>query len=76
MHAINLPELESDLREWLSRRAASHGLSLEEEVRAILRETQAREEAPAWEAALADPMPLPSGCPPSVEIIRQMRDER
>lgn len=80
MNAISLPQLDPDLQAWLSLRAASHGVSLEEEVAAILRATQAREgPAPAadlWDRLLGEPMPLPPGSPSSTEVIRQMRDER
>jgi len=82
MNAIRLPQLDPDLQAWLSRRAASHGVSLAEEVAAILRTEQAREapaagaDAAAWDRLLGQPTRLPPGSPSSTEIIRQMRDER
>lgn len=70
MNAISLPELEPDLQDWLSRRAAARGVSLAEEVQSILsatRDGDASGPAVDWQAALAEPMPLPPGCPPSLE---------
>ena len=85
MNAIRLPELDPDLQAWLSRRAANHGVSLEEEVAAILRREQARE-APAascvasakarWDALFAKSIKLPPGAPDSTDLIREDRDSR
>ena len=82
MNAITLPELDPDLEAWLSRRAAAHGVSPEDEVAAILRTDQAREvpaavpDAATWDRLLPQPVRLPPGSPSSTDIIRQMRDER
>lgn len=82
MNAISLPD-DPELTEWLSRRAASHGVSPAEEAAAILRAQRAREvpaeqtpdQAP-WDALLGAPMPLPDGLTNTSDLIRQMRDAR
>ncbi len=84
MNAIRLPQLDPDLQAWLSRRAASHGVSLAEEVAAILRTEQARD-APAaapdasqarWDALFSQAIRLPPGAPNSTDLIREDRDSR
>lgn len=85
MNAISLARLDPELQAWLSRRAASHGVSLEEEVAAILRATQAREGTASpspgtaqarWEALFAKAVRLPPGAPDSTDLIREDRDSR
>ena len=84
MNAIRLPELDPDLEAWLSRRAATHGVSLAEEVAAILRTEQAREVPTAapdaaqarWDALFAKAIKLPPGAPNSTDLIREDRDSR
>lgn len=86
MSAISITGLEPELEEWLSRRAASHGVSLAEEVQAILREEKARE-APsrpldeaarraAWDSLFAAAYKPPPGAPDSTDLIREDRDSR
>ncbi|MDO9709168.1 FitA-like ribbon-helix-helix domain-containing protein [Paracraurococcus lichenis] len=85
MNAISLPELEPDLQDWLSRRASAHGVSLAEEVRAILRAQKSHEVPPTpplddaarkakWEALFAMAIKMPPGAPSTLELLREDRD--
>lgn len=82
MSAMSIRRIEPELYEWLRSRAAGHGVSMEEEVRSLLRAARDAEEAERrkdeqarWQA-LFDLAVKPSPGPDSTEIIRQMRDER
>ena len=83
MNAISVRRIEPDLHAWLRDQAASHGVSMEEEVRAILRaareaaeEGRRATERARWEAIFARAITPPPGTPDSTEIVRRMRDER
>ena len=83
MSAMSIRRIEPELYEWLREQASRHGVSLEEEVRSLLRAARdaaeaerRREEQARWEAVFAEAVRLPPGTPDSTEIIRQMRDER
>jgi plasmid stability protein len=83
MNAISIRRIEPELHAWLQEQAARDGVSMEEEVRRLLRaardaaEQRRREEERArWEALFARAIKPPPGSPDSTEIIREMRDER
>lgn len=83
MNAMSIRRIDPEIREWLRQQAARHGVSMEEEVRAILRRSREaaeaerrREEQARWEDLFAKAVTLPPGSPNSTDIIRRMRDER
>lgn len=83
MNAMSIRRLEPELHEWLREQAAQHGVSVEEEVRSLLRAARdaseaakRREEQARWEAVFAQSIKLPPSAPDSTDIIRRMRDER
>ncbi len=83
MSAISVRRLEPELHAWLQEQASRHGVSMEEEVRRVLRaareaaETEEREARKArLEALFAKAIKPPPGTPNSTDVIRQMRDER
>lgn len=81
MNTISIHRLEPELQAWLQAQATAHGVSMEEEVRRVLR--AARAAAERQEPTRADReglfqmaiKPGPGSCS-STEILRQMRDER
>lgn len=79
---MSIRRIEPELHDWLREQAAQHGVSVEGEVRSLLRAardaTEAakrRDEQARWEAVFALAV-TPGPGPDSTEIIRQMRDER
>lgn len=82
MNAMSIRRIEPELHDWLREQAAQHGVSVEEEVRSLLRAARdagqaakRRDEQARWEALFALSV-KPEPGPDSTEIIRQMRDER
>ena len=83
MSALSIRRIEPELHAWLREQAERDGVSLEEEVRRLLRaardaaEAKRREEERArLEAIFARAIRPPPGTPESTEVIRRMRDER
>lgn len=83
MTAISVRRIEPDLHAWLQEQAARHGVSMEEEVRRVLRaareaaEAERREEREArWQALFALAYTPPPGTPSSTHLIREDRDSR
>lgn len=82
MNAMSIRRIDPDVHSWLREQAERHGVSMEEEVRSLLRAARdadlaarKRDEQARWQALFALSVePLPG--PDSSEIIRQMRDER
>lgn len=82
MNAISVRRLDPELHAWLQEQAAAHGVSMEEQVRRVLRAARDAAEAERskqaeerWQA-LSDLAIKPApGSPSSTEILRQMRDE-
>ena len=83
MNAISIRRIEPELHAWLREQAAAHRVSMEEEVRALLRaardQAEARrraEEQAAWQALFAKAITPPPGAPTSTELLREDRDSR
>ena len=83
MTAMTVRRIDPDVHSWLREQATQHGVSVEEEVRTLLRAARdaavaarRREEQARWEAVFAQSITLPPGAPASADIIREMRDER
>ncbi len=83
MNAISVRRLDPDLHAWLREQASAHGVSMEEEVRRVLRAAREAAEADAQaerkarlEALFARSIKPPPGTPCSTDVIRRMRDER
>lgn len=80
MNAMSIRRIEPELHDWLREQAAQHGVSVEEEVRSLLRAARdaakRRDEKARWDAVFAQSVKLPPGTPDSTDVIRQMRDER
>ena len=80
MNAMSIRRIEPELHDWLREQAMQHGVSVEEEVRSLLRDAaetaRRRDEQARWEAVFAQSIALPPGTPDSTDIVRQMRDER
>lgn len=82
MAAMTVRRLDPDVHSWLREQATQHGVSVEEEVRTLLRAARdaavaarRREEQARWKALFALSV-KPAPGPDSTEIIRQMRDEQ
>lgn len=82
MNAISVRRLDPDLHAWLQEQASAHGVSMEEEVRRLLRAAreaeQARRQAERQaflNAVSAKAIRMPSGSPSSTEVLRRVRDE-
>jgi plasmid stability protein len=83
MNAISIRRIEPELHAWLQEQAARDGVSMEEEVRRLLRaardaaEQRRREEEQArWDALLSLAYTPPPGAPSSTDLIREDRDNR
>ena len=83
MNAISVRRIEPDLHAWLQDQAAAHGVSMEEEVRRVLRAAREAEQAARrasdqakWQALFALSYTPPPGTPPAEDIIREERDRR
>ncbi len=83
MNAMSIRRLDPDVHSWLREQAAEHGVSVEEEVRSLLRAARdeavaakRREEHARWDAVFAQAITPPPGAPRSSDVIRKMRDER
>jgi plasmid stability protein len=83
MNAMSIRRIDPDVHGWLREEAARHGVSVEEEVRSLLRAARDAsvaakrgEEQARWDAAFAQSITLPAGSPNSTDVIREMRDER
>lgn len=83
MSVMSVRRLDPDVHAWLREQAAEHGVSVEEEVRSLLRAARdaavaakRREEQARWDAVFAQAITLPPGAPRSADVIRKMRDER
>jgi plasmid stability protein len=83
MNAMSIRRIDPDVHAWLREQAALHGVSVEEEVRSLLRAARdaavaarRRDEQARWDAVFAQAITLPPGAPDSTDIIREMRDER
>jgi plasmid stability protein len=81
MNAISIRRIEPGLHAWLREQASAHGVSMEEEVRNLLRaardaaEARRRaEEQAAWQALFALAYKPPPGSPDSVTLLREDRD--
>lgn len=79
---MTVRRIDPDVHSWLREQATQHGVSVEEEVRTLLRAARdaavaarRREEQARWEALFALSV-KPEPGPDSTEIIRRMRDER
>ena len=83
MSAISVRRIEPELHAWLHEQAAAHGVSMEEEVRRVLRAareaaeaTRREEEQARWDALFARAVKPPPGAPTSTEMLREDRDNR
>jgi plasmid stability protein len=83
MNAMSIRRIEPELHDWLREQAMQHGVSVEQDVRSLLRAARdaaetarRRDEQARWEAVFAQSIALPPGTPDSTDIVRQMRDER
>ena len=81
MSALSIRRIEPELHAWLREQAERDGVSLEEEVRRLLRaardaaEAKRREEERArLEAVLALAYTPPPGAPDATELLREDRD--
>ena len=83
MNAMSIRRIEPEVHDWLREQAAQHGVSMEEEVRALLRAARDRAEAERWrdeqarwQAIFAKTRRLPPGAPNTTDLIREDRDSR
>lgn len=81
MTAISVRRLDPELHAWLQEQASAHGVSMEEEVRRVLRAAREAAEAErreagmaAMEAVLALAYQAPPGAPTAVDLLREDRD--
>jgi len=81
MSALSIRRIEPELQAWLREQAAAHGVSMEEEVRNLLRaardaaeERRRAEEQAAWQALLALAYKPPPGSPDAATLLREDRD--
>ena len=82
MGAITIRSLDDQVIASIKRRAAEHGVSMEEEVRSLLAATYAddhQQKAREWAERQLERLnrgELPKAKRSSVEVIREMREER